>query len=38
MKVKLTKPSSMDQFYNALSVVMRDSKKAENVLLDHIET
>ena len=37
MKVKLTKPASMPQFYNALQVVMKDTKKAESVLLDHIE-
>lgn len=37
-KVKLTKPKSVESFLNSLKVLQAEKRKAENVLLDEVET
>ena len=37
-KVKLSKPQNVEAFYGALKSLREDKRKAENVLLDEIET
>lgn len=37
-KVKLVKPQTTESFMNSLKTLKEDRRKAENVLLDEIET
>ena len=37
-RVKLVKPKSLDSFLNSLKILQAERRKAENVLLDEVET
>jgi hypothetical protein len=37
-KVKLSKPKNVKAFMDALSIIVKERQKAENVLLDEVET
>ena len=37
-KVKLNKPKNVKSFMDALEIIVKERKKAENVLLDEVET
>lgn len=37
-RVKLVKPKNLDSFLNSLKILQAERRKAENVLLDEVET